>query len=58
MEKTNYSIAEVAHRFSVHPETVRHWIRDGKIKVVKLGNFQRINIAEIERLEGGDNHAA
>lgn len=32
-----YTVEEVANVFSVHPETVRNWIRSGQLKALKLG---------------------
>lgn len=31
-----YSIEDVARKFSVNPETVRRWCRDGKIAYIQL----------------------
>lgn len=48
--KTIYEVAEI---FGVHWQTVRNWIRDGKIKAVKIERTIRISDEEIERLKRG-----
>lgn len=48
------TIYEVADLFGVHWQTVRNWIRDGKIKAVKIERTVRIPDEEIERLKRGD----
>lgn len=53
IEDTLHTVKEVAEIFEVDPETVRRWIRRGKIKYVKVGErFIRIPRKEIERLMG------
>lgn len=49
--KTIYEVAEI---FGVHWQTVRNWIRDGKIKAVKIERTIRISDEEIERLKRGE----
>lgn len=45
-------VSEVAERMSVHDETVRRWIRSGKLKSVKLGpNTNSHNRVSEEMLE-------
>lgn len=49
--KEFYSIQEVADLLQVHPETVRVYIRQGKIKAVKMNQrLYRIPITEISYL--------
>jgi excisionase family DNA binding protein len=47
------SVADVATRLKVHPETVRRWIRAGKIKARKTPGARdyRIRQSEIDRYE-------
>lgn len=47
------TIKETAKIFGVHWQTVRNWIRDGKIKAVKIERTIRIPDEEIERLKRG-----
>ena len=47
------TVAEVAERLRVHPETVRIWLRQGKLKGVRLGGTKagyRIPASEVNRL--------
>jgi excisionase family DNA binding protein len=50
-------VPEVARRLSLDPETVRRWIRAGKIKATLMGSNQagwRIPESEVRRLLGGE----
>ena len=47
------TIKETAKIFGVHWQTVRNWIRDGKIKAVKIERTIRIPDEEIWRLKKG-----
>lgn len=49
--KTIYEVAEI---FGVHWQTVRNWIRTGKIKAVKIERTIRITNEEVERLKRGE----
>jgi excisionase family DNA binding protein len=33
-----YTVDIVAHRFAVHPKTVRRWIAEGKLPAVRVGH--------------------
>lgn len=48
------TIKETAKIFGVHWQTVRNWIRDGKIKAVKIERTVRIPDEEIEHLKRGE----
>ena len=49
------TIKEVAVIFGVSNETIRRWIRDGKIKAIKVNKrLFRIEDSEIERLKKGE----
>lgn len=37
-----YTVREVAYRFGVHETSVRRYIRQGKLKAVKIGDNVRI----------------
>ena len=45
-----YTVTEVAKMFSVSRQTVLKWIKNGKIKAVKVVKVYRIPKEEIERL--------
>lgn len=49
--KTVYEVAEL---FGVHWQTVRNWIKEGKIKAIKIERTVRIPDEEIERLKRGE----
>ncbi len=36
------TVAQVAERMQVHPETVRGWIRAGELDAIDIGNEYRI----------------
>ena len=41
-----YTVDEVATRLSVHPETVRNWIKNGELAAVNLGGSAGYRISE------------
>ncbi|MBM3775390.1 MAG: helix-turn-helix domain-containing protein [Acidobacteria bacterium] len=53
-----FTVAEVAGRLKVHPETIRDWLRTGRLKGIRLGGTKtgwRIPESEIRRiLQDGD----
>ena len=51
MQKT---VKETAEIFKVKPLTIYRWIKDGKIKAVKIIGSIRIEDEEIERLRKGE----
>lgn len=57
MEKL-YTINQVAEMLSVHANTVRRWIKSGKLKTVKLEvGTDRITETEVKRFVGlGDDY--
>jgi len=38
----HYSTEEVSELYNIKPATIRKWIREGKLKAVKLGHLWRI----------------
>ena len=56
--KEIYNVEEVAEFLAVHKETVKKFIREGRIKGVKLGTRWRITEDEIQRILGlqGNQH--
>ena len=52
------TVTEVAERLRVHPETVRIWLRQGKIKGTRLGGTKagyRIPSSEVARVLHGED---
>jgi putative resolvase len=45
-------VGKVAEELSLHPITMRRWMKMGKIQVVRVGIQARIPRAAIERLPG------
>ena len=48
------NMREVAEIFGVHWQTIRNWIKSGKIRAVKIEGTVRIPEEEIERLKRGE----
>jgi len=47
-----YTIAQVAEELQVHIMTVKRWVKEGKIKVVRLGyRTVRITDEELDRIK-------
>ena len=53
LTETFYTVQEAADLLKVHYQTVRNWIKNNEIRVVKIGRSYRIPKSEIEhRLTG------
>lgn len=50
------TIKQTADIFGVHWQTVRNWIKDGKLSAVKIKGTIRIPDEEILRLKRGGKH--
>ena len=48
-----YSVEQVAERLGLHVRTVRNYVRDGRLKAVRIGKQYRISRADLEELTGG-----
>ena len=44
------TVLEVSASYGVNPETVRRWVREGKLAARRLGNMLYIGIPDIEQL--------
>ena len=53
IEKQYLSVDEIATELDVNPETVRRWIRLGKLKSVKAGRQHRIKPEDLEAFLAG-----
>jgi excisionase family DNA binding protein len=54
--RTLLTVEQVAERLQVHPETVRRWLRGGRLRGVRLGGSKlgyRISEDELERFIAG-----
>jgi excisionase family DNA binding protein len=52
-ERRLYTVKEVADQLRVHEETIRRWLRDGKITGIRMGGSRsgyRISEDEVERV--------
>jgi excisionase family DNA binding protein len=52
MAQDLYSVEQVAELLGLHVKTVRHYVRDGKLKAVRIGKQYRITRADLEALTG------
>lgn len=52
MSKKLYSAEEVADRLGLHVRTVRGYVRDGRLKAVRIGKQYRIAQEDLETLLG------
>lgn len=46
-----YTVDEIAAQLSVHPETVRNWIKTGQLVAVNLGGSAGYRISESDLAE-------
>ncbi|MDX3853730.1 helix-turn-helix domain-containing protein [Streptomyces sp. AK02-01A] len=51
-ERELYSVGEVAERLGLHVRTVRNYVRDGRLKAVRIGKQYRISREDFEALTG------
>ena len=54
-----YTVKDVAAALRVHQETIRRWLRDGKLKGVTMGGGRggyRITETELNRVRLGGMH--
>lgn len=47
-----YSLEEVADRLGLHVRTVRAYVRDGRLKAVRIGKQYRVAATDLEALTG------
>jgi len=47
-----YSVEQVAERLGLHVRTVRGYVRDGRLRAVRIGKQYRIARADLEALTG------
>jgi excisionase family DNA binding protein len=49
-----YSYCQVAEIFGRSPRTIRHWVKTGLLKAIRVGAARLISEAEISRVITGD----
>lgn len=54
MEDKLYTAAQVAQRLSLSTETIRRYVRQGKLQSLKVGQQLRITEAQIQEFIKGD----
>src|SRR5215471_16854485 len=52
MKHTLYSVEQVAGRLGLHVRTVRNYVREGRLKAVRIGKQYRIARDDVEALTG------
>lgn len=52
MTQDLYSVDQVAELLGLHVRTVRHYVRDGKLKATRIGKQYRISRQDLEALTG------
>jgi excisionase family DNA binding protein len=52
MDDELYSVEQVAERLGLHVRTVRNYVRDGRLKAVRIGKQYRISRQHLEALTG------
>ncbi len=50
-----YSPEDIGEQFNIKPATVRKWIREGKIKAIKMGALWRISEEALQEFINQDN---
>lgn len=52
MEEKLYTVEQVAERLGLHVKTVRHYVREGRLKAVRIGKSYRIAATDLAGLTG------
>jgi|SRR5579859_5246545 len=52
MSKELYSVEQVAERLGLHVKTVRNYVREGRLKAVRIGKQYRIAREDLEAMTG------
>ena len=52
MPQELYSVEQVANRLGLHVRTIRNYVRDGRLKAVRIGKQYRIARADLEEFTG------
>ncbi len=52
MDKELYSVEQVAERLGLHVKTVRNYVREGRLKAVRIGKQYRIARQDLEAMTG------
>ena len=56
--ENHYTPKEISSKLKLNIMTIYKWIREGKIKAVKLGDVWRISESELNRLLSGNDPAS
>lgn len=54
MDKKYLSVNEVAERISVTPQSVRIWLKSGKLRGVRAGKLWRVTEEDLEKFLSGE----
>jgi len=52
MPQELYSVEQVANRLGLHVRTIRNYVRDGRLKAVRIGKQYRISREDLEAFTG------
>src|SRR5258708_10639585 len=52
MDELLYSVEQVADRLGLHVRTVRNYVREGRLKAVRIGKQYRIAAADLAAMTG------
>lgn len=52
MARELYSVEQVADRLGLHVRTIRNYVRDGRLKAVRIGKQYRITAADLAAFTG------
>lgn len=58
MPATYYTIAEAVEMLKVHPQTLRRWIREGRLPARRFGRQFRLRLEDIERAARSPENSA
>lgn len=53
-----FTVAEIAERLHVHPQTVRAWIRGGELGCYQIGRYDRVSDEQLAHFLDARRHDA
>lgn len=57
MAQELYSVEQVANRLGLHVRTIRNYVRDGRLRAVRIGKQYRITREDLEQFTGAPTAA-
>lgn len=57
MYKDYYTVEQISNMLSIHPKTIQRYIREGKLRAIKIGKAWRVAGFDLSAFTESDNYA-